>query len=267
VAGALAACASTYVTSSGDGGVDAHHHLEAGADVDASHARDGRADVSRPDGGGDSGSCVPVTVIPFPDAGGPACMADAGGPDGGSMCPPISETGLAFTWVPPIGLYTGDCTQTEIGDFITSCVNTATGTMTACTSFRTSKPACYGCLITTSMESKWGALVSYGTGENAVVNIAGCVAALEPCNQPCAEAIEASGVCQAGACEHCSGSDFGACTDQATKCPACEGYQTSLTCLLALTGKDHPASVCYSSTSTFTEKITNVATVLCGHKP
>jgi len=253
-------------SSGGSGGDSSGGGGPEGGGADA--AGDGGAGSSGGHEGGpvDSGggNCTAVTVTPAePTSGGAACS-----PSG--TCYPHDVTTFTPAWVPPLGPHAGKCTAQQIGDFYTECLGTgASGSACATWTTASANTACDACLETQHTASAFGALVEYSGIVYA--NLPGCVAIVEPCNQACAQAVQALTLCDLGACNpatYCpSQSAYDTCRTAAESgtC-ACDAFAASANCMASIAAAGHPAyATCFGSqTSDFQTTFTAVATVICG---
>jgi hypothetical protein len=194
-------------------------------------------------------------------------------PHGGAACPgigtcwPHDETAFTPTWVPPLGAHLGRCTPTQVSDFYTACLDpTATATTCSAWAQNAANTTCFGCLYTDSTATAYGALVGYS--QAAFLNIPGCVALVEPCNQPCASTLSDLHACEDAACGStlCADStSYNTCANQADSCTSCSGYANSTSCFSLITGAQHPAeAACNLNATTFQPAYISVATLMCG---
>ena len=224
------------------------------------------------DAGGDSGSCSPVAVTAPPTSGGPACQGL-----GDPSCYPHDVTSFSPTWVPPVGHAMGACTAAQIADYYEQCLKNGPN-RPPCASWPNANAGCHACLVTDHGASTWGPLVTYGAV--ALVNTSGCIAMAEPCNQPCAQAIQADLACEAAACDPTSFAvcdvtsqpgfeAYQTCVSNADSTCGCKGYAASAQCEKDIATPSHPAfATCYASTdptqASFEQLYTSVATYMCG---
>lgn len=211
-----------------------------------------------------------MTVTPEPTHGGAACQ-------GSGTCWPQNETGFTATWVPPLGPHANACTSAQVTAFYDDCYGT-NATATTCTTFEgdATNASCLSCLSTDHTASKYGALVDYGNVSS--VNTAGCLAAAEPCNLTCAQAMQADLECENAACDPTSACDvvdqtsfntYQSCVTQADSMCGCSGYSASAQCVSQIDSGAHAAYAdCFGSndpsTATFQQMYTAVAMFLCG---
>jgi hypothetical protein len=207
-------------------------------------------------------ACSAVALNPPPPAhGGAAC------PQGDSAtCWPHDETAFSPAWVPPVGAHLGRCTTTQVSDFYTACLDTAS-TPTTCNAWaqNAANTTCFGCLYTDRTATSYGALIGYS--QATYLNVAGCVALVEPCNQPCAQTLSDLNACEDGACGSTFCADttsYNACAMQADSCTSCSGYANSTNCFSLITGAQHPAeAACALNATTFQALYSAVATFMC----
>jgi hypothetical protein len=248
-----------------DGGVD------GGVDGTVSDAR------APDDGATATDNHVPSTCVPLaftPDGGtDPSCRPWDGGAgdaafDAGGTCSP-HDANFVPTWKPPAPIHQGKCTQQQIDDFHRFCLGS--GDAVACQSFLSTAGAkdCAGCILTQPTANVYGPLIDHTTQGFVSPNVAGCVAALEPCNESCGQALEARAQCDEAACNSCTVTDgeslkaLNACTDWADKCGSCTDYARKAACENELTGNDHPASVCFHGNN-FDESYAAIVPIFCG---
>jgi hypothetical protein len=257
-AAAIAAC--NVLVGAGD------YHVVVGGLVDATEEPAQEASTCPGSGHPDASSaCVPVSTGILPP-GGAECMGD------GSMCYPHDTSGLAPTWTPPLGPHLGACTTQQIADFYSACEDMNSTTST-CNVWKqgAANAACFACLYTPSTASAYGAIVYYANNELDEVNAFGCIAAVEPCNQPCGATMLAQLECENAACStpYCTSfSDYQACSSEADSCSACQQLVTaSQNCQAELmsAAAQHPSvTTCNLNALSFQDYFTSVATFLCG---
>lgn len=227
---------------------------------------DDAGDDSETDDGGDAApesACAAVTVSPpIPDGGGAACPS---GSDSGA-CTPIDRTGFHWNWRPPVGMHLDKCTSEQIASFLKLCF-APNATSATCDPWRLapSNAACLGCLLTTDSDNQLGATVA-PVGYGGYVNVAGCLALVEPCNQPCALALQSQFECGYTACAACSFAERPSCIDGAWTCAACRDYELATACLVTIeSDPDHHAAVSACGLGQTSDKqYTAVATLMCG---
>jgi hypothetical protein len=128
--------------------------------------------------------------------------------------------------------------------------------------------ACQTCIQSESTDSAYSAVILYPT--SAEINEDGCIALLDPCNQPCAAAMLAASECTTSACGPGCPASTGAasvaaleaCRENAADCP-CGAYTVvANACEGALRSGESPAAECLSTD--FTTLFTVVGTAFCG---
>lgn len=226
--------------------------------------------------------CTPLAA---PDAGVPDAaprdasgdaMADAAGSADAGTCPPPTVGTCAPANVatfmpqykPPTGGHQGKCTSAQLDAYFTAC-DGPSSSRANCAAFRTNNAACATCLESQESAPSWGPLV-FTTNGVVQINIPGCIAILEPCNETCARAYEAALQCEFAACEtNCPVTTdpatlqaFQTCDDTADRC-GCSKYAAGSTCAEGLTGPGHPAAIC-TSAADFQTYFKQVAPVFCG---
>ena len=225
--------------------------LDAGKDLDAN-----AADAGATDAGSDASANPDALVCPPPASG---------------TCAPGNVSGFAPTWKPPTGAKQGKCTASQVATYYSQCAANG-ATPTACTAWRSnsSNATCGGCIESKETASSWGPLVFLDNGVEQI-NAGGCVALLEPCNAPCAEAYEAAATCDLAACEsNCPvGTDpasfaaYKACVATADSC-GCSKWTPFAACTDSLKGPLHPASICVDAPD-FQTYFMQVVPVFCGN--
>jgi hypothetical protein len=169
-------------TTRKDGGHDARHawdaaHHDASSDA-GKHVPDAKSDAR------DAAVCTPVSTVTLE-------LSDGGGtcpvPDASCYPQPVAPSQLA--WVPPHAPESA-CTATELASI-------------GSTSDPSLSSRCASCFFSTTNENEYAAEVDFpqvtfvGYG---FANVAGCIATLEPCNQPCASLVLGSTLCPSEAC-------------------------------------------------------------------
>jgi len=255
----LHACSASYVTATGPPGGDA----AVDGSVDA--VEEGPT-TSGPEGG-DAASCSRVTVMALPSHGGPACPTD------GSACYPANMSSFAPTWVPPLAgtPHKGVCSASAISDVLEACLSSSS-TQSGCSSWEAANQACTACLFTDVTASSYGAMIVSGT--ESLANLPACIALAEPCNMPCALAVQADRLCSLEACNPsegaCASSEtaYDACFSIADVNCGCTAFGTAANqCLSELEGAPaaHPSvDLCAINDSDFNSRFTAVAAFLCG---
>jgi hypothetical protein len=257
-----------------DGGVDTGK--DTGAGGTDTGATDSGVDTTRPpidsghdaghDAGRDTGSCVAVAVS---DAGGAPTACPATGGACGDM---VSLAGFSETWVPPAAVQSV-CTTTMIDDIYNDCLSAATGSAAKCTSISTTDSACFDCIFTPEGASSYGPVIETTNNGLDVLNQAGCIEILEPCNMGCAEAWMGLFQCESAACEpncpsvttYAQDVDFQTCFDDVETCNprGCDGFATEASNCGGLLTTTHPAHTCLAG-STFEKNFKAVVPVFCG---
>jgi hypothetical protein len=214
-----------------------------------------------PDAMESGGACTAVASSPAPAHGGPACpQADS------STCWPHDATAFAANWVPAIGAHLGVCTAAQVSGYYSACEDTTVATKASCDAWTQANAACFACLYTPASAASYGAIIGFSQEETA--NEAGCLALVEACNLPCAQAMLALNQCEEGACgtPNCTDyASFSQCTTQADTCSTCSDYVTPASCSQSILGSDHPAAtICGISAITFKDTFTAIATFMCG---
>lgn len=239
-----------------------------GADADAGQGAEVGADATDSTDSGDGGTCIIANAnTTVPPHGGAAC------PGGGSgTCSPQDETTFNPTWVPP-SQQLHACTSAQIGDYYSNCLNPATVSVPGCNAWVSdnANAGCLSCLLTDSTSAQYGVLIAF-PGNQAALNVAGCIALAEPCNIPCAKALLADIECKSAACNvttNCASNPNAntACETAAESCTACSGYFNQTGCLQDLRGAQHPAQQnCGTGTASlpFGTTYTAIATFMCG---
>lgn len=168
-------------------------------------------DDTQPDGGDqqdDAGITLPDGGPgPKPD-GGPGPKPDGGPgpqPDGGPVNPPVCASqslgSWAPNWVPPAATHQNKCTEAQVDDFFTSCIDSTTNCAARFGSGATaSNRACGACLRTREGVAPAGPFVEgpFFTYTNMV----GCMAATS--NLACAKKVQAYNQCLNRSCRSCT---------------------------------------------------------------
>jgi len=195
--------------------------------------------------------------VPIPAGSSQACSGTAEGSCGPE---PVAFSPAKLT---PPGAHLGVCSPSEIDAFLANCLG-PNAVPHGCESFAKNHPACAVCMMPDYGKDPYG-VVQIREGGLASVNITGCIAAAEPCNQPCAQAYADTEECQKASCAGAAcdtASKRIACFGEAASC-VCKEHRDHATCTEALTGPAHPAAGCLEGT-TFLEKARSVALVICG---
>jgi hypothetical protein len=262
----VSGCSSSYQTR--DGGADSGME-------DVSDEGDAADDGGAGDDATDGGSCTEVPVTVLPAHGGPACPLD------GSACYPSDVTSFTPTWIPPVAgaPHAKLCTQAQISEALKDCIDVPTPNGSTCQTWVGQAPAnsaCLACLETDSSAGRYGAVIRFGP--IASLNVAGCVALAEPCNLPCAKALQAQQRCpfyacnpQSGPCQVTDTASYDsnqACANEASTMCGCSGFDapgTSCNSALQDPSMHRAAILCDMHTPTsFDPQFTAIATFLCG---
>jgi hypothetical protein len=136
--------------------------------------------------------------------GAPSTSTGSNGTGGGGVCVPVDISMYQTPYHPPSGAHQGLCTTTQIDGLSTACFASA-ATADTCAAYKAQNQACYDCAVTDSTTPGWGAVVFYPA--LAVLNIGGCVVALDSTYTVCAKAVEASADCAMEMCKNCDPAD------------------------------------------------------------
>jgi hypothetical protein len=265
VHGAAVATVVCVGVAGGCGEVLGIHTLGSPADGGSEGtASDGRADGPGNDAADaetdDAARCTTVSVTQPPPHGGAACVVSDS-----SACYPHDVSGWSPQWQPPVGPKTGACNSQQVADYYDDCLGPSS-TMPACNTWLAGNSDCHACLFTPLGASAYGAIVS-GT-LTTYLNVAGCIAAVEPCNLGCAEAFNAYFQCSIAACDSdCTTQASGvSCESAALACSACEAFAVPAQCIDAISGAEHPAyAACLQNyPSSYAAVLADVAAELCG---
>jgi len=167
------------------------------------------------------------------------------------VCTPADVTLYSPPWIPPVARL-GQCTAPQIAAFFAACVD-ATATPAACNAWEADprNATCDGCLVSDPNATAYGASIRIPGSGSFQINLPGCLALAEPCNQPCAQALLAQLLCSYNACnplpgQNCaivdqvSRAEQAACLVKATTLStpscACMGYAPAASCGAAITG-------------------------------
>lgn len=244
-------------------GPDSSIAPEAGGDAPATDSS-GVVDSGVAEAAPEASTCVPVTDASVPPQGAPGCPADSDG----STCYPQDTTSFSATWVEPIGAHLNVCTSAQISDYYTACWST-TSTTTACNAWIAANGSCDACLETPSTASRYGALVTYSHVNVTYVNVGGCIALAEPCNQNCGALNVGRIQCENAACSACGDfNSFKACASQAYACADCQDFGSAWTTCegsLIASASAHPSvALCNLNAPNFQGYFTAIATFMCG---
>jgi hypothetical protein len=257
----------------GDGGdsglVDASDGggpVEAGTDS-GSDAGDAGTDAG--DGGkdgGDAGACVAINMSTIDGGTNGVCL-------GGDGCTPQPLGTFSPTWRPPTATHQNVCTAAQISDHFEVCYGPF-ATQVDCDAFEAdpTNSACMTCMITPDSAASHGPLIRVpGAPGIDYLNLAGCVAVYESCNQACAEKIQESFQCGQAACQDVcplteedifSYWDNEFCLeDSASQCCLQVNNEASM-CIETLIDPSHAANVCFAGTGE--EFYNRVVPLFCG---
>jgi hypothetical protein len=247
-------CMPVMVADAGsaDSGSDAASDAAADASDAAMEAGDDGGDAEAGvDAGTDSGVDAGICTPPQP-----------------GVCGPGDVSGFQPTWHPPTGAHQGACTTAQFPAYYTACLD-PNATVTTCDAFTQANAACAACITTDDTAAQYGPLVNRTQIGVVSVNVAGCIALLEPCNLGCAQAYAANDECTETSCgpncpvvDDISFQDYQACTQTADQC-GCATRNASAQCVTQLTGSQHPAGQCLAGT-TFQQFYDFVAPLFCG---
>jgi hypothetical protein len=186
---------------------------------------------------GDAG-CVPLVF----DGG--SALSCAG--SDASTCSPQNLGNYKPVWVPPRAPLSA-CTSSQISTYVTDCI--ADEDAGACSSFE-GDTTNFDCMLSplSSSETEYGPLLNAGGAIE--LNLGGCVALKDPCQTPCAVALEAELQCLEATCGVvCPLTDMAAetayddCLDKAATCSCLPETKVADDCQTELVGT--PAAVCF----------------------
>jgi hypothetical protein len=276
---ATSACVSLAGLTGGVSGDDAGKKPDANVliplpDAAPDHAN-GRVDASK-DGGHDGGAEGGKAR----DAGAPeaAChpfMLDAGQPSActpveAGTCAPASLPDATFPWR-PAQRELGACTPALIAGFIASCISD-TSNEAACKAYFADEKGvvCGDCIDSDLGDSMYGAAIQ--SGGVVQLNIGGCIALVDPCNQACAEANEAALLCGAASCGPSCGLEdsvtnaqlqaFEDCATASGSC-ACAPERAFMTACNAALKKNVKTAPCFPGNLAFEDALTKLASLFC----
>ena len=218
VAASVAACRDVLGLASVSEAACVGATCDAGAGNDG--ASSGGGDGARSDATPDA--CVPVSIENGATLEAGVCAPSDGG------CTPGPVDPSRFRWVPP-HIDPTACTLVQIDMFYETCMS-ATATEAGCESFLadTTYQKCNSCILSQRGDTTYGALIQQPLAGGYIYqaeNIGGCIAALDPCNQPCADVVLAFDLCGFDSCvSSCvTKDDLSACNAEARTC-VCAGY-------------------------------------------
>jgi hypothetical protein len=253
--------ASSREASTREGGRDVEEARDAGRDGGSPH--DGAIDAERDA----HEASPPCPAGESADAGLPSVSCSWAFTDAAGCSPhPIDAAALVAIASP---IHRNVCTSAEIATL-------TSGTPVA-------DAACNSCIVTNlplpAKAQAYGAVIRYTEGASSYVettNAAGCIAALDRCNSPCASLLLASALCAVEECRGgCIGEDAGslvACINMAqSSCPCLNYQELANICLQNLELSESPALACFtnpppdaSMTTKFDIEAVEIARVLCG---
>jgi hypothetical protein len=131
---------------------------------------------------------------------------------------------------------------------ILDCVSGTDGGAATCSAFLSdpANEACEACMLTADTSEFYGPIIVYT--DYSLLNIGGCIAVVDPCQEACAEAVESNEVCPASACvpacpNNASAAEIASCSDVARTC-SCLAEATRTAACAAL-ADDSVAGNCY----------------------
>ncbi len=265
--GAVTGCtaivgAGDYVIAEGGASTSDDASVDTGGGDDTGSTSDATADATA-----DAGACTAVQMMPLPSQGGTGCQQGDG-----STCWPHDTTNFTHTWVQPLGAHLGVCTAAQISDYFDAC-QSAGSTMQSCNVWtqNSANAGCYRCLFTQSDATAYGAIVDYPNVNLDQINVAGCIALAEPCNQPCGAAMLAQLQCENAACTSPFCADFQSyqtCSTEADSCTDCQNYvDIASTCqseLMAAASRHPAVAACALDATNFEGYFKAVAGFMCG---
>jgi hypothetical protein len=205
--------------------------------------------------------CMPVTVAD-------AAPATSCAPVEAGACAPSALDG-GVVWIPPRIIH-GACTTAQIDAFYAACVG-PNRTDSMCSAYERDQAtaACYGCIVSDIASPKLGPVVIFavdGGGFITDLNVGGCIAALDPCNEACGRAVQRYVLCKFAACPaQCfPASALAACAAQAATCPCADLYTAAEDCANVLTSMGSPAAVCDPPGIQYLQHLEVVGGALCG---
>ena len=242
--------------------VDAHAHVDGHVTPDADVIKhDAGSPEAGSDAGTEAGACIPVAV----EAGSAlACPAAEAG-----TCSPQPVPSGSITWHPP-QQQLGACTPAQVTALLDGCLGPAS-TMASCSTFASSDGglACENCMITQLASGTYGTL--FQDGDVLFLNIGGCIALVDPCNQACAQAEEAAELCNVASCTAvCLPANpttadlnaFNGCTQASDTC-SCNGYNNARTECADALGSSSSAGGCFATTDFFAS-VQRLSSLFCG---
>jgi hypothetical protein len=133
----------------------------------------------------------------------------------------------------------------------------------ACGTFTAADETCRSCVTTSVTDGLYGPVIVGPKGFD--LNTPGCIALVEPCNQPCAQAIQAHFACRTASCDGCKpGEDDGGLCEHAASSCACQKYAVQAQhCADNILANAGPAGPCLEAPS-FESAFKRIAAVFCG---
>jgi hypothetical protein len=191
-----------------------------------------------------------------------AAPLDASCPASDASCAPHAVPGFTpRQWIPPRAPR-ASCTAAQITAFYDACLGPAQSA-SSCNDFGSGAMTCVACLTSDVTDGEYGPVIIGPTRFD--VNTPGCIALVEPCNQPCAAAIQAGFECRSVSCAGCAlGEDpEGLCDHAAAQC-ACPLYAAqALDCANNLLANGGPAGPCLQA-PTLEDAYQTIAAIFCG---
>jgi hypothetical protein len=235
------------------------------------------SDAGDCDGGGDASSdtpleaaadtapevaCMPVSVTD-------AAVTSSCAPIEAGACAPSGFDGGGIDWIPP-RVIPGACTIAQIDAFYDACVG-PNRTNSTCTAYEhgAATSICYSCIVTDFTQPMLGPLIIFDVPNGGFItelNIAGCIAVLDPCNEACARAVQRQLRCTFETCPSTCfpASGLAACADQAKMCPCADVYAAAKSCADILTAMGGPSTPCDPAGIQFLQQLEVVGNALCG---
>jgi hypothetical protein len=217
---------------------------------------------------GDS-SCAPVAVEDAGALEGASCVIPEAGPEAGTCTPQPFDASVPF--VPP-HLLPNACTPTQVQAFLDACLGPSSS-FAACDAFQhgMQTAGCYGCIVSKSTDTTYGAIiVRYFQGQAgfSTLNAAGCIYALDRCNEPCARAVELLVQCQLDSCgAACSSpAELTACVQQTKSCPCAAYLQAASDCGGEIYKSKAPSYPCVAAAD-YASQVKVAALAICSTGP
>ena len=145
----------------------------------------------------DAAPGAPETGMAAEDSAAPAI-------DAGGTCAPEDVTTFVPMWHPPVGPFTGQCTDAQLDKVIAACF-AKTATQTTCNAWLSapSNMECEGCWLgqASSSSTNWAPfLYADNPGTSYYINVPGCIALANPALVQCATSLQAVFSCDLAAC-------------------------------------------------------------------